>query len=194
MRNVVYNILKVVELVLNLPIIAVFLVGMSIFSSLCQYVHSFEEGYSHWFKMLNNYTGYTVLIVILISAVVCTVKMLVANLGVSNVGLIKSLLPVGVSLILYVVTPSIASFIFSALKTNMPYSNSTVVYLVMFWVCVIVIAVKKMVGSSEGVKVKTELSGSNDVALKYFDGSLKDVSLKDAEVIALKYIGGEDYE
>lgn len=194
MRKILYTVCRVVELIANVGLIGVFFLCMSIMSALCQYVPSFAEGYSKYFQMLNEHTGYNLLVLAVLGTVFCTLKMVFANMTQLDIGLMKSFIPALVAGVLYFISTPVSNFVFEKLKTNMPYANSTVEYLVLFWVCLMIIFVKKIVNSSDGIKVKTKLSESNEIALKYFDGNLKGCDLAEAEVIALKYIGGDDYE
>lgn len=195
MRKTCYNVFLVVETICNLKLLAVVSFFMCVASTVCAYNADMAEKLGAHLIRADSPLRTVLYVVLVVSLLATTFKMLIneTNKGI-GVGFIKALLPGAIGFVELVFLNDLVDFLISKFSVTDSYSSLLVYYLVAFWAVLIVSIVKSVIGSNAGFNEITQLTGSNDVALKYFDGILSDVDFEACDIIALRYEGEENNE
>lgn len=192
MRKGLFRLFLFLETLLNLELVTVVLIAMTIFSLVCEYSKQIVDKYGSLFQKYEGYVVDIVAMVFLASLLMSSIKMLVNSIVKGSIfELIKSFVPVFAGIMFTVLEGSIVSKVISLLKADTLYLQGTAQYFTLFWILVISITLKRILNSNEGFYEVSELGKSNDIAIKYFDGSIRDVNIDACDMIALKY-GGEE--
>lgn len=185
----------VVETICNLKLLAVVSFLMCVVSTVCAYNADMAEKLGAYLIRADSPLRTALYVVLVVSLLATTFKMLIneTNKGI-GVGFIKALLPGAIGFVELVFLKDLVDFLISKFSVTDVYGSLLVYYLVAFWAVLIISIVKSVIGSNAGFNEITQLTGSNDVALKYFDGILSDVDFEACDIIALRYEGEESNE
>lgn len=189
-RRLLFNIFLVVETVFNVQILMIACIFMGVGSTLCSYNEGCAESYGRYLFQADKYLLSLFSVVVIVSLSATALKMLIneTNRGI-GLGFIKALFPflVGISSLAFM--DKVINILLDKFQVSNDYGKLLVFYLVAFWVLLVIVIVRSVVNSNSGFSEITQLTGSNDVALRYFDGILSDVNLESCDIIALKYEG-----
>lgn len=192
-RKSLFNIFLVIEVIFNIKVLMVAFLFMCVGSTICSYNAGFTEQYGGYLLKANEFLPTVFSVVVVVSLLATSLKMLIneTKKGI-GLGFIKALVPFLVGITALIFTDTIVGALSVKFQVSSDYGKMLVYYLVAFWVLLLIIISKSVVNSNAGFCEITQLTGSNDVALKYFDGVLSDVNLEECDIIALKYEGDEN--
>ena len=195
MRKTCYNMFLVVETIFNLKLLTVLSFFMCVASTVCAYNVDMAKKIGAYLIRADSPLRTALYVVLIVSLLATTLKMLIneTNKGI-GFGFVKALLPGAIGFIELVFLGDLVDLLISKFSVTDSYSSLLVYYLVAFWAVLIVSVVKSVTGSNAGFNEINQLTGSNDVALKYFDGILSDVDFEACDIIALRYEGEENNE
>ena len=164
----------------------------SVFAVVCTYDTSIADGYGSYLLTVDGILTSIVGFLIITSLVATSLKMIINETGgVLGLGFIKSVVPFISGVVLLILSERVSSLLIVKFEAAEGFQSLVFSHLVMFWLLLIIVVVKSLVNSNAGFIEVTQLTGSNEVALKYFDGVLSDVDFELCDIIALKY-GGDD--
>ena len=195
MRKVIFNIFLVVETIFNLKLLMVAYLVVSLFAVVCSYDASVANNYGGYLLSANTSlsAGITWFVVISLSAT--SLKMLINETKTGlGIGFLKAIIPFICGVLLLLASGRIVEFLVTKFNASSEYQVAVFGDLVVFWVLLLIVVVKGLVNSNAGFVEVSQLTGSNEVALKYFDGVLSDVNFEICDMLALKYEGDESNE
>lgn len=192
MRKVLFNVFLVVEVIFNIKLLMVVYLATSVFAVVCTYDTSIADGYGSYLLTVDGILTSIVGFLIITSLVATSLKMIINETGGGlGLGFIKSVVPFISGVVLLILSERVSSLLIIKFEAVEGFQSLVFSHLVMFWLLLIIVVVKSLVNSNAGFIEVTQLTGSNEVALKYFDGVLSDVDFELCDIIALKY-GGDD--
>lgn len=185
----------VVETIFNLKLLTVVSFFMCVASTVCAYNADMAKKLGAYLIRADSPLRIVLYVVLIVSLLATTLKMLIneTNKGI-GFGFVKALLPGAIGFVELVFLGDLVDLLISKFSVTDTYGSLLVYYLVAFWAVLIVSVVKSVTGSNAGFNEINQLTGSNDVALKYFDGILSDVDFEECDIIALRYEGEENNE
>lgn len=192
MRKVLFNIFLVIEAICNMKVLMVVYLITSVVAVLCAYDTASAEKLGSYLTSADSVLSAVVMWLIIISLVATALKMLINQTGAGlGVGFLKAIVPFISGVILLVASGKVQAFLLTKFEVTGDYQELVFKHLILFWVLLIIVIVKSVVNSNAGFAEVSQLTGSNEVALKYFDGILSDVDLDACDILALKYGGDE---
>lgn len=193
MRKVLFNVFLVVEVIFNIKLLMVVYLATSVFAVVCTYDTSIADGYGSYLLTADSILTSVISMLIIVSLVATSLKMIINETGGGlGLGFLKSVVPFISGIVLLIMSGRAESFLLSKFEVSGGFQSLVFSHLVMFWVLLLIVVVKSLVNSNAGFTEVTQMTGSNEVALKYFDGVLSDVDLELCDIIALKYGGDEN--
>lgn len=195
LRKVLFNIFLVVEVIFNIKLLMVVYLATSVFAVFCSYDSSIAEGYGSYLLTADKLLTSVTVIFIIVSLIATSLKMLINETGTGlGIGFLKSVVPFLAGVALIVLSSKVETMLVSKFGASTEYQELVFSHLTLFWVLLLIVIVKSVVNSNAGFTEVTQLTGSNEVALKYFDGILSDVDFEQCDILALKYGGEESNE
>lgn len=192
MRKVLFNIFLVIEAICNMKVLMVVYLITSVVAVLCAYDTASAEKLGSYLTSADSVLSAVVMWLIIVSLVATALKMLINQTGAGlGVGFLKAIVPFISGVILLVASGKVQAFLLTKFEVTGDYQELVFKHLIPFWVLLIIVIVKSVVNSNAGFAEVSQLTGSNEVALKYFDGILSDVDLDACDILALKYGGDE---
>lgn len=192
MRKVLFNIFLVIEAICNMKVLMVVYLITSVVAVLCAYDTASAEKLGSYLTSADSVLSAVVMWLIIVSLVATALKMLINQTGAGlGVGFLKAIVPFISGVILLVASGKVQAFLLTKFEVTGDYQELVFKHLILFWVLLIIVIVKSVVNSNAGFAEVSQLTGSNEVALKYFDGILSDVDLDACDILALKYGGDE---
>ena len=192
MRKVLFNIFLVIEAICNMKVLMVVYLITSVVAVLCTYDTASAEKLGSYLTSADSVLSAVVMWLIIVSLVATALKMLINQTGAGlGVGFLKAIVPFISGVILLVASGKVQAFLLTKFEVTGDYQELVFKHLILFWVLLIIVIVKSVVNSNAGFAEVSQLTGSNEVALKYFDGILSDVDLDACDILALKYGGDE---